>query len=231
MPKTVSFLSGPGCAPCVCRARSDVILMGGSFIPRRRIGTALVGISGTCRDLTGLLGLCRRDGPGQIKVSSLTFITRATGVNGSICVTPFTYVNRCTRIKSGAIVRPRIAVNDNTGINGSYVVCTGSAVCRSYQMKGRYVLRSNYIVNTSNFNFTPASRNCRGVPRVNVAVLRSRIRVNTGAYISHTAVKTAVMRDNIGLSGLVRITRGSRVNSRAMVTTRMNMTNSAGVKR
>lgn len=231
VPKTVSFLSGPGCASCVCRARSDVMLIGGSFRPRRSVGAALVGMSGTCRDLTGLLGLCRVDGPGGRNVSSLTFMSPDTGVNRGMCVKTFTCVNRGTVVKSGALVCPRACVNSNIGVNADYALCSGMGMCRSYRVNGRYILRSNTIVNTSNFNFTPAPRKCRGVPRVNVMVLRSGMSVNTGAYVSHTAVKTAMMRDNIGLSGLVRITRGSRVNSRAMVTTRINVTKSAGVKR
>lgn len=231
IPKTVSFLSGPGCARCVCSARSAVILMGGSFIPRRRMGTALVGMSGTCRDLTGLLALCRVDGPGGANVSPLTCITPATGLKGSMCVTPFTYMNSNTRVNSGASLRPRTAMKDRTGMNGGYALCPRTAVCRSYLMKGRYALRTNYMVNTSKFKFTPSPRKCRGVPRVNVTVVRSGIRVNTGAYMSHTAVNTAVMRGKIGLSGLVRVTRGIRMKDRAIVTSRINVTNSAGMNR
>lgn len=231
VPKTVSFLSGPGCAPCVCRARSDIMLIGGSFAPRRRVGTALVGMSGTCRDLTGLLGLCRVDGPGGRKVSSLTFITPDTGVNRGMCVNTFTCVNRGTIVKSGARVCPRAFIKSNMGVNGNYLLCSGMGICRSYHVNGRYVLRSNTMVKTSKFKFTPAPGKCSGVPRVKVIVLRSGMSVNTGAYISQTAVKTAIVRDNTGVSGLMRVTRGSRIKSRAMVTTRINVTNSAGVNR
>ncbi len=231
VPKTVSFLSGPGCARCVCSAGSDVMLISHRLRLRGRIRAALVHMSGTCRTMTGLLTLCRDVGPQGGNVSTLSCITSSTRVNRSYCVTPFTCVKRGIHVNGKARVCPRAAICSGTSINRSYVLCSGISVCRSYGVNGEIVLRSKDIVNTSNFNFTPANGNCSGVPRVNVIAVRSSIRVNTGAYMSHSAVNSACVQGNIGLSGVIRVTRGIRMKRGAIVSTRINMTNSAGVKR
>lgn len=228
-PKALAFLTGPGCRRFVCRARTDVILMGGSFAPTRPVGTALIGITGTCTSLTVLLGVTRRTGIGGTNVSTATFVTNSTAINRKYCINGFTCVNRSIGVNGGDHVCPRTCVNSRIAVNSGYAICPRTAVCGNYMVNGGYVLRTKDIVKSSNFNFTPRNSGCGGVPRLNGIMLRSSIRVKTGAAVSHTIVSSAVVHQNIGLSGLMRVTRGIRINRGAIVTTRMNVTNSMGV--
>lgn len=230
--RRTSFLNGRGCFRSFLRASTKVILIPPNLptCPRR---TTFIRISGPSVTFGTLIG-CFVTSTCQFapNVRPATVVSPATdfgpsGVRMKTCA----YVKTRYVVKSKASVNGNYSVKSNIAVKRGYHLRTRIAVERHYGLNGEIAVRPKTIVNSSKFNFLVKSgKHCINVSRMKVIRLKSSISMKTGAAVSHTEFKHAVIKRNAGVSGLVRLNRGIIINERYVVITRSNVTNDAGIK-
>lgn len=204
--KGMSFLSNPKYEHYIYDTKASVVIVNKSFEPEKVINTTIIKVDDAYSCFAKVLDIYNEYMLNKTGVSSLSFISKSSTIEGEPYVGEFAFIGENVKIGKGAKIYPHVYIGDNVQIGDNVTFFSGSKVYHSCIIGNNCSINSGAVIGADGFGFAPLEDGSfKKIAQIGNVILEDNVDIGANTTIDRATMGSTIIKKGVKLDNLIQI--------------------------
>lgn len=204
--KGMSFLSNPKYEHYIYDTKASVVIVNKSFEPEKDIKTTIIKVDDAYACFAKVLDIYNEYMLNKEGVSSLSFISKTSTIEGEPYIGEFAYIGENVKIGKGAKIYPHVYIGDNVQIGDNVTFFSGAKVYHSCVIGNNCSINSGAVIGADGFGFAPLEDGSfKKIAQIGNVILEDNVDIGANTTIDRATMGSTIIRKGVKLDNLIQI--------------------------
>ncbi|MBP6429055.1 MAG: UDP-3-O-(3-hydroxymyristoyl)glucosamine N-acyltransferase [Bacteroidales bacterium] len=204
--KGMSFLSNPKYEHYIYDTKASVVIVNKSFEPEKAINTTIIKVDDAYSCFAKVLDIYNEYMLNKTGVSSLSFISKSSTIEGEPYVGEFAFIGENVKIGKGAKIYPHVYIGDNVQIGDNVTFFSGSKVYHSCIIGNNCSINSGAVIGADGFGFAPLEDGSfKKIAQIGNVILEDNVDIGANTTIDRATMGSTIIKKGVKLDNLIQI--------------------------
>ncbi|MCK9164048.1 MAG: UDP-3-O-(3-hydroxymyristoyl)glucosamine N-acyltransferase [Bacteroidales bacterium] len=204
--KGMSFLSNPIYEHYIYNTKASVVIVNKSFKPEKEIKSTIIKVDDAYACFAKVLDIYNEYLLNKSGVSSLSFISQSSTIEGEPYVGEFAYIGENVKIGKGAKIYPHVYIGDNVQIGDNVTFFSGAKVYHSCIIGNNCNINSGAVIGADGFGFAPLEDGSfKKIAQIGNVILEDNVEIGANTTIDRATMGSTIIHKGVKLDNLIQI--------------------------